>query len=58
MEQGLEALRSLASPDGFDAGGRRYETPELLIYGSVEQLTLGPAGALTDFPEPGYSFAE
>lgn len=58
MEQGLEALRQSASSGGFDAGGRRYETPELLVYGSVEQLTLGPAGALTDFPEPGYSFAE
>lgn len=58
MEQGVDETRRSAGFASVELGFRRYQVPELVVFGTVGDLTLGPAGALTDFPEPGYSFAE
>lgn len=58
MQKGVDDSLRPAPSGGSDSGCRRYQVPELLVFGKVGELTFGPAGALTDFPEPGYSFAE
>lgn len=58
MEQGVDqALRQTATA-GVEGGHRAYQRPELVIFGTVGELTFGPNGALTDGPFGGYSFAE
>ena len=37
---------------------RPYRSPELVVWGRIEDLTQGPGGSLRDFPLPGYRNAE
>lgn len=52
MEKGLDPTLQQSG------SGRDYEAPELVTFGTVGELTLGPNGVLTDGPFGGYSFAE
>lgn len=58
MEQGVDGSPGQGCRGAERGVGRRYEMPVLVSFGRVGELTFGPAGALTDAPEAGYSFAE
>lgn len=58
MEQGVDQVVRQSATVGVEGGSRAYQQPELVIYGTVGDLTFGPNGALTDGAFGGYSFAE